>query len=74
MESKQKIIKFLEKNQKTLDSYFSSSYKYKVLENNETLEDAKNYIKNDVKLEFDYSMNTKKDILNLKKILKCIKE
>ena len=74
MESKQKIIKFLEKNQKTLDSYFSSFYKYKVLENNETLEDAKNYIKNDVKLEFDYSMNTKKDILNLKKILKCIKE
>ena len=74
MESKQKIIKLLEKNQKTLDSYFSSSYKYKVLENNETLEDAKNYIKNDVKLEFDYSMNTKKDILNLKKILKCIKE
>ena len=74
MESKQKIIKFLEKNQKTLDSYFSSSYKYKVLENNETLEDAKNYIKIDVKLEFDYSMNTKKDILNLKKILKCIKE
>ena len=74
MESKQKIIKFLEKNQKTLDSYFSSSYKYKVLENNETLEDAKNYIKNDVKLEIDYSMNTKKDILNLKKILKCIKE
>lgn len=74
MESKQKIIKFLEKNQKTLDSYFSSSYKYKVLENNETLEDAKNYIKNDVKLEFDYSMNTKKNISNLKKILKCIEE
>lgn len=74
MESKQQIMKFLEKNQKTLVSYFSSSYKYKVLENNETLEDAKNYIKNDVKLEFDYSMNAKKDISNLKKILKCIEE
>lgn len=66
------IIIFLNNNKKLIETYFSNTYKFDVLENCSTLEEAKNKIKKDAIDELTYSGNTKQDIKNLNKIIKLM--
>lgn len=63
---------FLNNNLDLIETYFSSTYKFNVLENCNTLEEAKNKIKKDAIDELTYSGNTKQDVKNLNKIIKLM--
>lgn len=66
------IRNFLDKNQKLIETIFSTAYKFYLLENYNKLEDLKNKIKKDASDELSYTKNTKQDIKNLNKIIKLM--